>query len=152
MSIEQKLQEMGLKLPEVVKPAGAYVPALTCGTLVYTSGQLPMVDGKLKYTGKVGENLGLEEGYQAAAACALNCLAALKSEVGDLNRVKRIVKVTGFVNSAPDFTDQPKVVNGASDLLGKLFGSGHARSAIGVAALPFGAAVEVEMIVEIVPE
>lgn len=151
MKIEQKLQELGIVLPDVVRPVGAYVPALTCGTLVFTSGQLPMVDGRLKYIGKVGDNISLEEGYEAAAACALNCLAALKSQVGDLNRVRRIVKVTGFVNCTADFTDQPKVVNGASDLLGKLFESGHARSAIGVAALPFGVAVEVEMIAEIFP-
>ena len=110
-----------------------------------------MVDGKLAYSGKLGQDLDLDQGYQAAQVCALNCLGAIKQALGSLDRIERIVKISGFVNSAPDFTDQPKVVNGASDLLGKVFGNCgvHARSAVGVAALPLGACCEVELIAKI---
>ena len=148
---EERLAELGLKLPEVAKPAGAYVPALRNGNLVYTSGQLPMVDGTLPATGKVGASVTAEQAKELAQRCALNALAAVKAEVGDLAKVKRIVKVVGFVASVPDFTAQPGVINGASELLGAVFGDAgvHARSAVGVAVLPLDAPVEVEIIAEV---
>jgi enamine deaminase RidA (YjgF/YER057c/UK114 family) len=127
------------------------VPAVRSGAYVYTSGQLPMVDGKLAATGKVGAELDADRAKELAATCALNALAAVKAEVGDLARVRRVVKVVGFVASAPDFTGQPGVINGASELLGQVFGDAgvHARSAVGVAVLPLDAPVEVEIIVEV---
>lgn len=148
---EGKLESMGHKLPDVPKPVAAYVPGLQVGNLVFTSGQIPLVAGEVKWRGKVGKDLSLEEGYEAARICALNCLAVVKSVIGDLDRISRIVKVVGFVNSAPGFTGQPKVVNGASELLGQVFGDKgqHARSAVGVSELPLDSAVEVEMIVEV---
>jgi enamine deaminase RidA (YjgF/YER057c/UK114 family) len=148
---ESKLAELGLKLPPVAAPAAAYVPAVRTGSLVYTSGQVPFVDGKLPATGKVGAEVTPEQAYDYAQICALNALAAVKAEVGDLSLVTRVVKLLVFVASAPDFTGQPQVGNGASDLLGKVFGDSglHARSAVGVAVLPLDAPVEVEMIVEI---
>ena len=151
MRVEEKLAAMGIELKEPPKPVAAYVPAVRWGLLVFTAGQIPLVDGKLRYTGRVGAELTLEQGYDAAKLCAINCLAALKSVVGDLDNVKRVVKVTGFVASAPGFRDQPKVVNGASDLLGEAFGpaGAHARSAVGVAELPLGAPVEVEVVVAV---
>lgn len=150
VAIEEKLKELGITIPEPAKPVAAYVPAVVSGNLVYTAGQIPLKDGQLAFKGKVGQDLTLEQGYEAAKVCTLNCLAAIKGVLGSLDRVKRIVKVTGFVNSAPGFTDQPKVVNGASELLVQVFGEQgkHARSAVGVAELPLNAAVEVEMIVE----
>ncbi|MCR3921471.1 MAG: RidA family protein [Firmicutes bacterium] len=150
MGIEEKLQAMDELLPEVAVPVGAYVPAIRSGQFVYTSGQLPMAEGRLRYTGKVGADVTIDDGYQAARLCVLNALAAVKHVVGDLTQVKRVVKVTGFVNCLPDFTQQAKVVNGASELLGGLFDEGHARSAVGVAALPLNATVEVELIFELV--
>lgn len=151
MNIEQKLQEMGLELPVVAKPLASYVPAVATEGYIYTSGQVPMVKGELKYKGKVGQDLDETQGYEAAKICALNCLAAVKSVAGSLDNIERIVKVVGFVNSAPGFTMQPKVINGASDLLGQLFGEKgeHARSAVGVSELPLNAACEVEIIVKI---
>ncbi|GAA1958553.1 RidA family protein [Catenulispora subtropica] len=148
---EEKLTELGLKLPEVVPPVAAYIPVVRSGNLVYTSGQLPMVDGALPMVGKVGAEVGPEDAKALAQRCALNALAAIKSEIGDLALVKRVVKVVGFVASAPDFTGQPAVVNGASELLGAVFGEAgrHARSAVGVAVLPLDAPVEVELIVEV---
>jgi enamine deaminase RidA (YjgF/YER057c/UK114 family) len=148
---EERLAELGLELPEVAKPAGAYVPALRNGSLVYTSGQLPMVDGALPATGKVGAAVSPEQAKELAQRCALNALAAVKAEVGDLGKVRRIVKVVGFVASAPDFTAQPGVINGASELLGQVFGDAgvHARSAVGVAVLPLDAPVEVELVAEV---
>jgi enamine deaminase RidA (YjgF/YER057c/UK114 family) len=148
---ESKLAELGLKLPPVAAPAAAYVPAVRTGSLVYTSGQVPFVDGKLPATGKVGAEVTPEQAYDYAKICALNALAAVKAEVGDLSLVTRVVKLLVFVASAPDFTGQPQVGNGASDLLGEVFGDSglHARSAVGVAVLPLDAPVEVEMIVEI---
>jgi enamine deaminase RidA (YjgF/YER057c/UK114 family) len=148
---ESKLAELGLTLPPVAAPAAAYVPAVRTGNLVYTSGQVPFVDGKLPATGKVGAEVPPEQAYDYARICALNALAAVKAEVGDLSMVTRVVKLLVFVASAPDFTGQPQVGNGASDLLGKVFGDSglHARSAVGVAVLPLDAPVEVEMIVEI---
>jgi enamine deaminase RidA (YjgF/YER057c/UK114 family) len=148
---EQKIADLGLTLPEVVAPLAAYVPTVRTGDLVYTSGQLPMVEGKLHQTGKLGIDLGVDEGRAQARICALNAVAALKAEIGDLAKVKRIVKVVVFVASAPGFTEQPQVANGASDLLGEVFGDAgkHARSAVGVAALPLDAPVEVELIAEV---
>jgi enamine deaminase RidA (YjgF/YER057c/UK114 family) len=148
---EQKLADLGLTLPEVVPPLAAYVPAVRTGDLVYTSGQVPMVDGKLARTGKLGAELTVDEGKELARICALNALAALKSEVGDLGRIVRVVKAVVFVASAPDFTGHPQVANGASELLGEVFGEAgkHARSAVGVAALPLDAPVEVELIAEV---
>lgn len=150
MSVEQKLAELGLTLPNVATPAGAYVPAVISGNLVFTAGQIPLVDGTLMATGKVGDEISAEYAKEIAQRCALNALAAIKSVIGDLSRVKRVVKVVGFVASTPDFTGQPGVLNGASELLGKVFGDAglHARSAVGVAALPLDAPVEVELIVE----
>ena len=148
---EERLAELGLKLPDVPKPAGAYVPALRNGNLVFTSGQLPTVDGALPATGKVGAAVAPEQAKELAQRCALNALAAVKSVVGDLARVRRVVKVVGFVASDPGFTAQPGVINGASELLGAVFGDAgvHARSAVGVAVLPLDAPVEVELIVEV---
>jgi enamine deaminase RidA (YjgF/YER057c/UK114 family) len=150
VSVEQKLAELGLTLPNVATPAGAYVPAVISGNLVFTAGQIPLVDGTLMATGKVGDEISAEYAKEIAQRCALNALAAVKSVIGDLSRVTRVVKVVGFVASTPDFTGQPGVLNGASELLGKVFGDAglHARSAVGVAALPLDAPVEVELIVE----
>jgi len=152
MTIEQKLAELGLELPSVAAPAGAYVPAVITGNLVFTAGQIPLVDGVLMATGKVGNEISPEFAKEIAQRCALNALAAVKSVLGDLSRVKRVVKVVGFVASTPEFTGQPGVLNGASELLGKVFGDAglHARSAVGVASLPLDAPVEVELIVEFV--
>jgi enamine deaminase RidA (YjgF/YER057c/UK114 family) len=148
---EERITEIGLALPEVAKPVAAYLPAIRTGSYVYTSGQLPLRDGKLLHTGKVGVEVSLEQGYVCAQQCALNALAAVRSVVGDLSAIVRIVKVLGFVASMPDFTSQSQVVNGASELLGTIFGpiGEHARSAVGVAVLPLDAPVEVEMIVEV---
>jgi enamine deaminase RidA (YjgF/YER057c/UK114 family) len=145
-----RLTELGLSLPSVVPPVAAYVPAVQTGNLVYTSGQLPMVNGELPAVGKVGAQVTAEQGKELARTCALNALAAIDALVG-IDSVVRVVKVVGFVASMPDFTGQPGVVNGASELLGEVFGDGgqHARSAVGVAALPLDAPVEVELIVEV---
>ena len=150
MSWQRRLAELGIELPKVAAPVAAYVPAVQTGSLVYTSGQLPFVDGALPATGKVGGGIGPDEAKQHARTCALNALAAVDALVG-LDSVVRIVKVVGFVASAEGFTGQPAVVNGASELLGEVFGDAgvHARSAVGVAELPLGAPVEVELIVEI---
>ncbi|MFF0575247.1 RidA family protein [Streptosporangium saharense] len=152
MTPEEKLGELGLTLPEVVAPLAAYVPAVRTGNHVYTSGQLPVADGKLLATGKVGAEVSPEDAYQLARTCALNALAAVASVVGDLSNVVRVVKVVGFVASDPAFSGQPKVVNGASELLAEVFGDAgkHARSAVGVAVLPLDAPVEVELVVEVV--
>ncbi|MCL6611771.1 MAG: RidA family protein [Peptococcaceae bacterium] len=148
---EAKLKEMGINLPPVPKPVASYVPAVRAGEYVYTSGQLPFADGEIRYRGKVGDGLSEEDGYEAAKICAINCLSAVKDLAGSLDNIERIVKVTGFVNSAPGFVSQPKVVNGASDLLGEVFGEAgkHARAAVGVSELPLGAAVEIEMVVKL---
>lgn len=150
-SVEDRLSELGLTVPKVVPPVAAYVPALRDGNLVFTSGQLPMVDGKLVATGKVGAEVSAEDAKGYAATCALNAIAAIKAELGDLDRVARVVKVVGFVASDPSFTGQPGVINGASELLGKAFGDKgtHARSAVGVAVLPLDAPVEVEVVVSV---
>ncbi|MEU0316871.1 RidA family protein [Nocardioides sp. NPDC006273] len=148
---EEVLAELGLSVPEVVPPVAAYIPSLRTGDHVFTSGQLPMKDGALLSTGKLGGEVSPEEGIAAAQQCALNALAAVKAEIGDLSLVKRVVKVTCFVASTPDFTAQPSIANGASELLGKVFGDAgrHTRSAVGVSVLPLDAPVEVEIIVEI---
>jgi len=150
MSVADRLAELGLGLPPVVTPVAAYVPAQVSGNLVFTAGQLPMVNGVLPAVGKVGAEIGADEAKEFARVCALNALAAAESVIGSLDRVTRVVKVTGFVASAPDFTGQPGVVNGASELLGEVFGDAgaHARSAVGVAVLPLDAPVEVELVLE----
>ncbi len=146
----ERLAELGLTLPGVVAPLAAYVPAVRSGDLVYTSGQVPMVEGQLARTGKVGADVTPEEAKQLAHICALNALAAVDALVG-LDAIKRVVKVVGFVASADGFTGQPGVINGASELLGAVFGAAgrHARSAVGVYELPLGAPVEVEIVVEV---
>lgn len=151
MSANSRIKELGITLPEVAKPAGAYVPAVQSGNLVFTAGQIPLVEGKLVATGKVGKEISVEQARDIARICALNALAAIKGVVGDLDRVKKVVKVVGFVASTADFTQQPQVVNGASELLEQIFGANgiHARSAVGVAVLPLDAPVEIELIVEI---
>jgi enamine deaminase RidA (YjgF/YER057c/UK114 family) len=146
-----RLAELGLELPEVAAPVAAYVPALRSGDLVYTSGQLPTVDGRLLATGKVGAEVSPEQAKELARRAALNALAAVASVVGDLSAVRRVVKVVGFVASDPSFTGQSGVINGASELLGEVFGDAgqHARSAVGVAVLPLDSPVEVEIVVEV---
>jgi enamine deaminase RidA (YjgF/YER057c/UK114 family) len=146
-----RLAALGLTLPEVVPPLAAYVPATRTGNLVYTAGQLPVADGKVLATGKVGAEVSADEAKWLARTSALNALAAAASAAGGLNGIRRVVKMTGFVASAPDFTGQPQVVNGASELMLEVFGEAgkHARSAVGVAALPLDAPVEIELIVEV---
>ncbi len=148
---EEKLAELGLTVPEVPKPVAVYVPAVRSGHHVFTSGQLPMRSGELMATGKVGGEVTLEEAVECARQCGLNAIAAVKAEVGDLADVKRIVKVVCFVASTSDFTGQPQVANGVSELLGAVFGDAgvHARSAVGVPVLPLDAPVEVELVVEV---
>lgn len=150
MTATERLAELGLTLPVVAAPAGSYLPAVRSGNLVFTSGQLPVVDGALLATGKVGADVGPEQAKELARTCALNGLAAVDALVG-LDAVVRVVKVVGFVASLPAFTGQPGVVNGASELLGEVFGDAgqHARSAVGVAVLPLDAPVEVELVVEV---
>lgn len=151
--VADRLTELGLELPQVAAPVAAYVPAVRTGNLILTSGQLPFVGGELAITGKVGDTVSPELAQELAATCALNAVAAVASLLdGDLDRVVRVVKVVGFVASDPSFTGQPGVINGASTLLGEIFGDAgvHARSAVGVAVLPLDSAVEVEIVVEIV--
>jgi enamine deaminase RidA (YjgF/YER057c/UK114 family) len=150
-SPEDRLAELGLAVPEVAAPVAAYVPAVRTGDYVFTSGQLPMREGRLITTGKVGGEVTAEEATECAKQCALNALAAVRAEIGDLSRVVRIVKVVAFVASTPDFTGQPGVANGASELFGTVFGEKgvHARSAVGVPVLPLDAPVEVELLVEV---
>jgi enamine deaminase RidA (YjgF/YER057c/UK114 family) len=153
-AVDERLAALGLTVPDVAPPVAAYVPAVVDGSRVYVSGQVPVVDGALVESGHVGEWPGLvspERAKELAAICALNAIAAVKSVIGDLDRVERVVKVVGFVASDPSFTGQPGVVNGASELFGAVFGEAglHARSAVGVAALPLGAPVEVEVIVHV---
>jgi enamine deaminase RidA (YjgF/YER057c/UK114 family) len=148
---EERLEQLGVSLPSPAVPVAAYVPCVRTGNLVFVSGQVPVVDGKPSHLGRLGEGVGLQDGRAAARTCAINVIAALKVELGELSRVRRVVKLTGFVASTPDFTDQPKVANGASELFGEVFGDAgrHARAAVGVAALPLGVPVEVEAIVEV---
>jgi len=149
--IERRIIDLGFVLPETAKPLAAYIPAVQSGNLVFTSGQLPMVAGSLAETGKVGGSVSPERAKDLAAVCALNALAAVKTVIGDLDKIKRVVKVVGFVSSVPEFSGQPAVVNGASEFLGEVFGEKgiHARSAVGVAVLPLDAPVEIELIVEV---
>jgi enamine deaminase RidA (YjgF/YER057c/UK114 family) len=154
MSFEKRLADLGITLPEVAAPVAAYVPAVRTGNYIYTSGQLPFVAGSLPATGKVGEGEGLVSADDAAAyarTCALNALAAVRSVTGSLDAISRIVKVVGFVASDPSFTGQPAVINGASSVLGEIFGDAgvHARSAVGVAVLPLDSPVELELVVEL---
>ena len=150
---EERLQELGVTLPAPAVQVAAYIHCVRTGNLVYVSGQVPMVDGTPSHLGHLGADVDLEAGRAAARTCAVNVLAALKAELGELSQVRRIVKVTGFVACTPDFTDAPKVVNAASELFGEAFGDAgrHARAAVGVAALPLGVPVEVEAIVEVAP-
>ncbi|MCQ4617466.1 RidA family protein [Corynebacterium sp. CCUG 59401] len=150
MSALSRISALGLRLPDVAAPVAAYVPATQVGNQVWTSGQLPFVDGALPATGKVGAEVSAEDAYEYARTCLLNALAAVDAEVG-LDAVTRVVKVVGYVASAPDFTGQPGVINGASELIGEIFGDAgaHVRSAVGVAVLPLDAPVELELIVEV---
>jgi enamine deaminase RidA (YjgF/YER057c/UK114 family) len=149
MDPENRLRELGFELPDVPSPAGSYVPAVRAGDLVFTAGQLPLESGELHLIGKVGDAVSVDEAQEAARLCALNALAAAAAETGGLDGISRIVKVTGFVASAPGFNGQPQVLNGASEFLGEVFGDAglHARSAVGVAELPMDAPVEVELVV-----
>lgn len=151
MSIEDRLAEMNISLPNAAAPAANYVPFVISGNYLYVSGQIPMGPNGIEYIGKLGENTSIEDGQAAAKLCAINILAQAKSALGDLENIKHLVKLVGFVNSTPDFVDQPKIINGASDFMVAALGDcgAHARSAVGVAALPFGVAVEVEAIIEI---
>ncbi|MHA7154114.1 RidA family protein [Arthrobacter sp. TMN-50] len=151
-AVEQRLLDLGITLPDVVQPLASYVSAVVTGNYVYTAGQLPLINGELPALGKVGAEVTPEAAKEYAATCAVNALAAIKSQIGDLDRISRIVKVVGFVASDPSFTGQPQVINGASDLLGQVLGDAgaHARSAVGVAVLPRDAPVEVEIIAEFV--
>lgn len=146
----ERLKDLGYELPAVPRPAGSYIPAARTGSLLFTAGQLPLKEGVLAYVGKVGGEVSAEEAKEAARLCAINALAAVEAEAG-LKNVRRIVKVTGYVSSAAGFNDQPMVLNGASELLGEVFGEKgvHARSAVGVAELPLDAPVEVELVVEV---
>jgi enamine deaminase RidA (YjgF/YER057c/UK114 family) len=149
--IETKLDQIGLTLPEAPKPVAAYIPAKQSGKLVFTAGQLPMVNGELISKGLLGQDVGVEEANKAARICTLNALTAIKGVIGDLDRIKQIIRVVGYVASVPTFTQQPEVVNGASELLIEIFGKDgkHARTAVGMAVLPLGASVEIELIVEV---
>ena len=151
MDAERRLTELGIVLPKAAAPVGAYLKAVRSGDLLFLSGHGPHQDGVVPFKGKVGRDLSLEEGYVAARLTMLNCLTTIRNELDTLDRVRRVVKVLGFVNSAPGFTDQPKVINGGSELLIELFGDAgkHARSAVGIAELPGDIAVEIEMVVEI---
>jgi len=149
--IEKKIKQMGITIPEAARPLAAYIPALQVGNLVMTSGQVPIAGGTIKFLGKVGKDLTEEEGKKAAKLCAINCLSAIKSVIGNLDNIKRMIKLTVFVNSAEGFTAQPKVANGASEFIVEIFGDAgkHVRSAVGVSELPLNSTVEIEMIVEV---
>ncbi|MDO8644497.1 MAG: RidA family protein [bacterium] len=150
MKRDEKLKELQINLPEV-QAVGNYLPAVRTGKLLFISGQIPRVEGRLPYKGKLGAAINLESGRRAARACVVNAIAVMKKELGDLDRIKQIVRMTGYVASAPGFNDQPKVLDGGSELLVELFGEAgrHSRAAVGVAELPLDVAVEIEMIVEI---
>jgi len=149
--IDEKLKSLNITLPTPPKPVGAYIPVVISDQTAYVSGQIPIEDGKVAYKGKVSTDQTLEQAQMAAKLCIINALAQLKSELGSLDRISKIMRVSGFVNSSPDFTDQPKVINAASDLLFEIFGQKgqHSRIAVGVASLPLGSTVEIDMIVEI---
>ena len=150
--ITTRLAELGIELPEPAAPAANYIPFVVTGNLVFVSGQLPVWNKELRHIGRLGENIDIDEGYQAARLCGLNLIAQAKAAAqGDLDKIKRVVKLGGFVNSTPDFTDQPKVINGTSDLMAEVFGEGgkHARFAVGAPTLPLGVAVEVDGVFEL---
>ena len=149
--VESKLSTLGIELPDSPKPVAAYIPAKQSGKLVFTAGQLPMVKGELISIGLLGNDVEIEEANKAARICTLNALAAIKGVIGDLDRIKQIIRVVGYVASVPTFTQQPAVVNGASELLLEIFGENgkHARSAVGMAVLPLNASVEIELTVEV---
>lgn len=151
MSIEERLQELGFVLPKANPPAAVYCPGVQAGKLIFTAGQTPKIDGKLQYTGKLGRELTVEEGQAAARLCILSCLAILKNTAGNLDRVERIVKLTGFVNADSSFTQHSQVIDGASQLLYDIFGSAgsHARSAVGCSSLPGNASCEIELVAEL---
>ncbi len=151
MTVQETLSKLEITLPSPPAPAGSYVPVVITGNLVFVSGQIPMESGQVKFKGKVGKEVSVETGQQAARLCTINALAQLNAALGSLDRIKRIVKVTGFVNCEPNFAEQPKVINGSSDLLVQVFGEAgkHARAAIGVSSLPLDSSVEVEFIAEI---
>jgi enamine deaminase RidA (YjgF/YER057c/UK114 family) len=151
MDAERRLKELGISLPEAPKPVANYVTAVRTGNLLFVAGHGPYNDGKTIISGKLGKGLTVEEGYKTARNVALNCLASIKATLGDLNKVKRVVKLLGMVNCTEDFKEQPKVINGASDLLVEVFGDAgrHARSAVGMQSLPNGIPVEIEMILEV---
>jgi len=148
---EEKLKELGIEIPEAPKPLASYIPAAISGNLVYTAGQVPLEGGKLNYIGLVGKDISIEDAQKAAKVCAINCLSVIKSVIGDLNKIERILKLTVFVASSDGFVDQPKVANGASDFIVEVFGEKgkHVRSAVGVSGLPINAPVEIEMIAEL---
>lgn len=151
MSAEARLKELGIEIPEPVAPVASYVPAVRSGNLLWISGQVTKRGEKFLHNGKLGKDVSMDQGQEAARQSALNALAAARKALGSLDKVSRVVKVVGYVASAPGFTDQPKVVNGASDLLAQVFGENgrHARSAVGVAELPLGVCVEIEMVLEV---
>jgi enamine deaminase RidA (YjgF/YER057c/UK114 family) len=151
MSPEEKLKDLGITLPEAPKPLGFYIPAVRAGELLFLSGMLPLKEGNLLYKGKVGKDLSIEEAQEAAKASLINALSIIKEEIGKLNRVKRIVRLSGYVSSAPGFTQQPAVLNAASEILSKVFGEKglHSRIAIGVSELPMGSPIEIELIVQV---
>ena len=150
-NIENKIKELGLQLPEPPKPLAAYIPAKQTGNLVFTAGQLPMVNGEIILKGLLGQDVEIEPAYNAAKICTLNALSAIKGVIGDLDKIKQVVRVVGYVASVPTFTQQPAVVNGASEFLLEVFGDKgkHARSAVGMAVLPLNAAIEIELTVEV---
>ncbi len=150
-NIENKIKELGLQLPEPPKPLAAYIPAKQAGNLVFTAGQLPMVNGEIILKGLLGQDVEIEPAYNAAKICTLNALSAIKGVIGDLDKIKQVVRVVGYVASVPTFTQQPAIVNGASEFLLEIFGDKgkHARSAVGMAVLPLNAAVEIELTVEV---
>lgn len=149
--IEARLEELGIELPQAAAPAANYVPYVITGNQLWVAGQVPFWNGELKYIGRLGDDFTVEQGQEAARICALNVIAQAKAALGELDRVRRVVKMGGFVNATPDFTDHPKVVNGASDLMVEVFGEAgrHARFAVGAGSLPLGVAVEVDAVMEI---
>jgi enamine deaminase RidA (YjgF/YER057c/UK114 family) len=153
MSIEDKIKNLDITLPDAPKPLGSYVPCVQAGNLLFLSGALPLKEGKLVKTGKLGEAISIEEAHECARQCVINALSVLKAHLGNLDKIKKCVKLNGYVASAPDFTDQPKVLNAASDLLFEIFGDSgrHARAAVGVAALPLNSPIEIDFIFEITP-
>lgn len=151
MKIEDRVRAINLEISEPVKPLGAYLPALLCGNQIYVSGQLPFLNGELLHPGLLGRDITIEQGYEAARICALNSLSAIKTVLSDLDKIKRIVKINGYVSSEKGFNDQPKIINGASEFFFEIFGESgrHARSAVGVPGLPMGSCVELDLIAEI---